>query len=444
MENSDGAKKLGGKDESSSTDDAGDDVSDLKRAISDLEDVISGYGGEETTKGSEDVGTLDSAAGEQDPFAPRRTDPDQLPEQQEQTEQPGPYEQLGTTQEGRAVRGPRVRNAKTRRRRGSGIKTIRSDWGDVRSAKLASLSQAGPSASDDDEPVESRKNRIGFEEAREEGKAGGGKEMAAATIIARIISVGLFLIVIGSVVALALSTRKGSSSDEETNELVLLTQELNGVITQVGHAKAVLDGFWKAPNIEDKLQFVWQADRVRPLMKAYYQAHLLPTESNFESSSISSNRAEHSELPAEFVIASAVDHVGARKDFILRPLPEGYLVDWEASVGYNPYTFSKLINQRQEEPVTLRVYVMPASYYNYQYSDSRVFQSFALKVTDNDQPRSYAFARRDSAVCKELMRFFVNRSQRAVAATLRLRFPKGGDSGAELLEVVRPHWADTK
>ena len=416
------------------------EIDELKRDICDLENLINEYRGDESdSPNSEEIQDLGEPESD-DPFTPRSGGAgDQLPSQQ--SDQPGPYEQLGTTQEGRTVRGPRVRNAKSRRR-SSGVKTIRSDWADVQKAKLSSLSQADPGVTPDDEPLESRKNRIAFEEARPETGPSGGREMAWAKLIARSISAIIFLFVLGGVVLLAVNARNRTADSEQSSDLAAQAKEIDGVITNVDNAKTTISSFWKAPTVEGKLRYVWQGERVAPLMVDFYESREMPTEQNFGSVRVLSSRVRHrhSEVPTSYVVASADDHIGVVHDFILRQEGSGFLVDWEASVGYNPHQLSKLINLRQEEPVTLRVIITPANYYNFQYSDQRVYQSFAFKVSDRQQPRCYAFAKKNSKVTKQLMRFFANRAQRGVAVTLQMRFPQGGDSGAELLDLVSPHW----
>ncbi len=416
------------------------EIDELKRDIGNLEHLITECGGDKEespdSKKIQDLERPDST----DPFAPRSAGAGkQLPNLQ--SDHPGAYEQLGNTQEGRTVRGPRIRNAKSHKRR-SGVKTIRSDWADVRKAKLSSLSQAEPGNTHDDGPVESRKNRIGFEEARPETGPTGGKEMAWAKLIARSISAILFVSVLGAVVMLAVNAKNRSEKSEVSSDVAAFAQEIDKVVTKADDAKTIISDFWKAPTIKSKLSYVWQGERVAPLMADYYESQLMPTEQNFGYVRIRSGRARHShsEVPSNYVVASADDHVGVVHDFILRQEGSSYLIDWEASVGYNSHQLSKLINLRQEDPVTLRVLITPANYYNYQYSDQRLYQSFAFKVSDDQQPRSYAFAKRDSIVAKQLMRFFANRSQRSVAVTLQMRFPEEGDSGAELLALVRPHW----
>ncbi|NCF86239.1 MAG: hypothetical protein GWQ08_12030 [Verrucomicrobiaceae bacterium] len=416
------------------------EIEELKRDIGNLQSLINECGGDQSDAPDlKELPKLDEPESD-DPFASRSLgNGEPLPRQQ--TDQPGPYEQLGATQEGRTVRGPRVRNAESRKRR-SGVTTIRSDWADVRKAKLSSLSQAEPGVTPDDEPLESRKNRIAFEEARPNTGQSGGREMAWAKQIARSISAIVFTIVLISVVLLAVNERNRTGEDEDSSEVAALAREIDHVINEFDDAKTVISNFWKAPTIKSKLSYVWQGERVASLMAEYYNSRLMPNEQNFGYIRIRSSKARHchSEVPPEYVVASADDHVGVVHDFILRPEGSSYLVDWEASVGYNSHQLSKLINLRQEEPVTLRVLITPANYYNYQYSDQRVFQSFAFQVADKDQPRSYAFAKRDSKVAKQLMRFFSNRSQRMVAVTLQMRFTDEGDSGAELLALVSPHW----
>ena len=127
---------------------------------------------------------------------------------------------------------------------------------------------------------------------------------------------------------------------------------------------------------------------------------------------------------------------------ILRPNPQGYLIDWEASVGYNEHKPSDLIKDGSPVPVAMRVLIVPADFYNYQFSDEERYQSFAIDFGDENEPVCFGFSERTSETCKTLMRFFNNRDARLVALTLKLDFGEGNETlCAEILGVERRHWA---
>ena len=414
------------------------EIQELKNAIGDLETLIAKADTNEPKSGAEieDLMTQEDA----EIFSERIPSSNSLPD--EGTDPQGPYQQLGTTQEGRTVRGPRVRNAKTKRRR-SGVKTIRSDWQDVRKSQLSSLSQSAPTAAESDEPVESRSKRIAFEEERSEEGRKLGREMARATLIARVIAGVIFLSVLGGIVSLALNAQNRSNVDTRIQEEDAYSSEIESLVTGMSTAKQFIRNFWEAPTLQDKATFVWNPQRVLPLMEQYYRREILPTKDNIASIHVVSNRTNHrhSELPANHLAGFVTDDVGAKYPIILRPDGRSkHLIDWEASVGYNDSDLSYLINNREANPVSMRLLVSLATYYNYQYSDYRTYQSYKIKVADRSEPSCYGFARRDSEVFKKLSTLFANREPRTVAVTLRLRFPPGREQGAELLGVEKLHW----
>jgi hypothetical protein len=354
------------------------------------------------------------------------------------------FEELGSlAHKDRSVRGPKVKDSSpftiSRKRR-----SVTSN--DIRSAQLSSLSHALKNgATPQTDPTVSRKNKISFEEEKEAPpsaalKRTGGLEMLRAKHIARNAAAVVFAIVVGAIVFLAQSEHRETLSEDSS---VLPITEWAAQHQTVEIVSDTVTHYLLGQNVTEKAKHVWDATRVRPLMEEYYKVHSPPNPSKPLNVTVVSNRANHgcSELPSDYQLAAFTDLVGKFDDIILRPDGDRYLIDWEASVGYNLPSLSSRLEQRSIEPATMRVLAIPADYYNYQFSDRNRYQSFALKVEDDAEPRCFAYVDRQSAAFDDLMAVFGNRDPRAVAMALELRFPPGKDPVAEILGVVERHWA---
>ena len=351
------------------------------------------------------------------------------------TETQEAFEQLGNdVEDDRTVRGPRQPRGQVHRQSRRTPRPYSSD--DLRRAQhTLSASVTQMTAVEPSSPGSS----LGFEEEKTtpDPKRGGGKEVRTAVQVGSLALVILFAALLGGVIMLALA-RTTPQEAFHANEEWAQRQAV-----EVVAARSTITNYLMAQGVQEKANYVWNAERVRPLMEKYYQSHPLPMGSRELSISVVSNRVNHSqsELPKEFVLAAFEDEIGKIDDVILRRDGSGFLIDWEASVGYNPDSLSHLLAQRPAESATMRVLLKEETYYNYQFSDRQRFQSYAMRVEDDDGPSCFAFADRESEAFRALDRLFANRPPRTAAVSARMRFPSGVDQVGEILSIIQPHWA---
>ena len=142
----------------------------------------------------------------------------------------------------------------------------------------------------------------------------------------------------------------------------------------------VVKNFLEAETLEECKKFVCSPERVWPLIDRYYATV------DYEPEGFSSLDKTKSAFRGEFLTLKVT-----KADFLPSPIgiqriEEGdevsYRVDWESWVGYSDYTIEEMRSERPSEPFLVRVVVQEASYYNYSFSDDKIWRSLALEFKD--------------------------------------------------------------
>ena len=196
-------------------------------------------------------------------------------------------------------------------------------------------------------------------------------------------------------------------------------------------------GFMTSGSIQERLTFVRDPERVKPLMEEYYGNEQFEPE-GFEEL----NRGEiryRGDFFTSFVRIGdfssgpvAVERFEDGDDF-------AYRVDWESWVGYCEMSAEDLVRAKPTEPKLLRIMLRQDSYYNYGYSDDRVWAAYRLGFRNSDRTL-LAYARRDSKEGELLAELF--RDSAELLYTLKVRYPENARSGeqVEIVELLEQGW----
>ncbi len=169
--------------------------------------------------------------------------------------------------------------------------------------------------------------------------------------------------------------------------------------TVLFEASQVIQKYNETPNWQDRLQYVFEPERVRKLMEDYYEHQrgvdpimgALMDQGRF--------RIDGSEIVL-------LTYRGARTDGKLeialrRTSGDRLVIDWESFVGYGETNFADLIRSRSPKPVLMRALVKLDDYYNFEFSDSKKHLSLKLSSPDGDSFVN-AYCERDSVMGKWL------------------------------------------
>ena len=133
---------------------------------------------------------------------------------------------------------------------------------------------------------------------------------------------------------------------------------------------ALLRSYLMAPKWQDRIQFVRFGERVRPFMQEAYAKNYKP----FKNENIKIFPEEIKEFPVGTWVSLNAEWddlaYNTRQNtggIVIFRTREGYKLDWEASLGYNPIKLPVFVAKRDGEPESFRTSCKLSNYYNYEY-----------------------------------------------------------------------------
>lgn len=204
-------------------------------------------------------------------------------------------------------------------------------------------------------------------------------------------------------------------------------QEIDGVVKS----------FLESETVEERLKWVREPERVKPLMMAHYEGNEIMAEGyrSLDRSQVS-YRGQYlvgtvrtgDFLPYPIaVIREEVDGVGR------------YLIDWESWSGFCEITPEKAQEQKPTEAFLMRVLLSPERYFNYGFSDDTKWNSYQMRFRNSDAVfLAYGEKKSEQDDALELLR----KNGGSGPFLVRVRFPEGAraDNQVEIVEVVGPGW----
>lgn len=204
-------------------------------------------------------------------------------------------------------------------------------------------------------------------------------------------------------------------------------QEIDGVVKS----------FLESGTVEERLKWVREPERVKPLMIAHYEGTEIIAEGyrSLDRSEIS-YRGQYltGMVRTGDFLAYPVAIIREEKDGVVK-----YLVDWESWSGFCEITPEKAQQQKPTEPFLMRVLLRPESYFNYSFSDDTKWNSYQMRFRNSDAVfLAYGEKRSKQDEALDLIR----KNGGSGPFLVRVRFPEGAraDNQVEIVEVVGPGW----
>lgn len=216
------------------------------------------------------------------------------------------------------------------------------------------------------------------------------------------------------------------------------------VLNQVAE---VLEEFSKLKTWQERLPYVRNPERVKPLMATYYEDHadgsmtglIIEREVSFIK------REEKTFLLMRGQRPSLDGTPGEMQPLVfLAELRKGdpcALFDWEVLVNYQPVSWDEFITTRPTATAPFRVRVAAGDYYNQPFMDNQEYVSFALLPMHGDRT-FYGFVQRGSALAAQLGSSVSKELQGHRAMILNLRYPEDAkfDNILEIESVAADSW----
>lgn len=211
---------------------------------------------------------------------------------------------------------------------------------------------------------------------------------------------------------------------EITNRAAIL-EDINPVLVQ----------FLGSKSPEEMKPLVREPERVIPLMDQFYKEQKPFTPATYRSLP----KEENTRVEKHFIGVKMEDADFQSFVVTLEKTPKGYLVDWESFVNHGGMTVSQLRTTRPTTPVTMRCILSLDQYYNYDFSDEKLYQSYKIKFKDSEETLS-GYVPRLSPVHEKIMSSQL--SETTLHCVIKLKFPENSanDRQVEITEFLQSGW----
>ena len=202
----------------------------------------------------------------------------------------------------------------------------------------------------------------------------------------------------------------------------------------------VVRQFCEATSVEEMLPVVRQPERVKPLMEAYYRAHpMVPLgferQGDFQGTGLGTDTT---------FWRLRVEVAGGKRMVLIieQEGEDGYRIDWETAVTYQPMEWDRYVLERPAGTVMdFRVHVMQDVLYSHEYADSGKWRAYRL-TTPAGVETLFGYAEKGGEVDRQLMKVLDEQRGRPAAFILRLELPEGLASprGVTIRKILGSGW----
>jgi hypothetical protein len=194
---------------------------------------------------------------------------------------------------------------------------------------------------------------------------------------------------------------------------------VESMLETVPRVRALLERFFAATKVEDKVPCVRGGAALLPAMREWYASHAdEPTLLTMARDVMFASRDGR-----EFIIATGTDAERNSFEAVVERSPDGLRLDWRYLTGAGEMEWQQWIDERTRRPVLQRVFVALDDYYAGQFGDPGSW--VCIKVTDLSHSTTvWAYAERGSSVASELLRK-VSGSRKPIRLCAHFEFPAG-------------------
>jgi hypothetical protein len=205
----------------------------------------------------------------------------------------------------------------------------------------------------------------------------------------------------------------------------------------------VVGRYLEATTWQERLPYVFDPERVRPLLAARFGegTALVPPKS------FSAGPPEgHGAYVSVGVIGTEADGTAFQSVFPLRKTDAGWKIDWEAAVGYNPKPLKTFLANKPPEPATFRVLCDLATYYNFNYVHAQ-HTHLSVRIVETDPFKTtHGYVSRDSEVAHRLVQLLEDGKAHPLTLELKCEGPEGepvtrpGANAVAIKQIISESW----
>jgi hypothetical protein len=196
----------------------------------------------------------------------------------------------------------------------------------------------------------------------------------------------------------------------------------------------LIQSYYACKKWEDRLAFVLKPETVKSYMKGYYTDNYKSSTITKEEISIQGSGYKINEFFKVFV--------GSNTIFYCKKTMDGFKIDWEASVGFNPVSMKTFKANLSNQPTPFRVYATIGSYYNYNYDDAKNTH-WNISIKDNEKNGiSGCYISKSSAEGEKLYEILKDGKTHALILELKIDATEDNSGGLAIItKVVKDGWS---
>ena len=201
-------------------------------------------------------------------------------------------------------------------------------------------------------------------------------------------------------------------------------------------AQDTLEKFFQAKSAAGMSAFIRDPQRVQPLIEDYYSRHAFAMPGVSEIT-----RFQEIMINLKvFLVADIVLEGKGASTVVLQDSGEGFVVDWETYVCYNPMDWEDFYRKRPGQAMSLRVFATIDHNPGFAFPGEAEWLCVRLIGRDSDE-ELYGYARTGSQTALRLREMLYDEWE--FPCILQLQFPedgKGGDRQVHIKDLVMENW----
>lgn len=232
-------------------------------------------------------------------------------------------------------------------------------------------------------------------------------------------------------------TRQESSHPHDSIINVLPLQETSDEVVE---AIGLLDQYWKTASWKDRIPLVARPERVKALMRDYYEVQKASDPS--PGALVSKARYEIDGCEILYFSYASTRPTGSLEIAMLRGPQGKFLIDWESLTGYGEMSFQDFRSKKPATPVLMRSYVRLFEYYNYEFSNPKKYLCIKL-ISESGDNSLYAYCERGTQLAEWIEKDLASTGPTGFKGyTMLISFPANAQSNqcVNLDKVVTQRW----
>lgn len=196
--------------------------------------------------------------------------------------------------------------------------------------------------------------------------------------------------------------------------------------------KFLIRSYFACENWEDRLLFCLNPLEIKPFLQERYSNNYKNYQIDVKQININGSGFKLNEVFKVWVEDLL---------FYCKKTNEGYKIDWEASVGYNPLSLKTYKAKLESNPTEFRVIAELGTYYNYNFRDSS-HTHWNIELKDSERNRISCYVRISTKEGKQIYEILKDGKKHNLILELKLDTSQDTSGGTAIItKLIKNSWS---